>query len=94
MPVITGVEQLFCMCGPLERKCSYCDSIFRVDPHQDGFQLLSSVKIMPTSLAINMPLVRRDWIKCIFCGNLTWPKDYIKRSAKEIKAERKGESNG
>lgn len=92
MPTITGVEQFFCMCGPLERKCSYCNRIFRVSPHCSDMSYLSS-KTSNLSV-INSMLEHRDWINCIFCGNPTWSKDCIRRSKEEIKAERRNQANG
>ena len=89
MPIITGVELMFCMCGPLERKCSYCGGIFQESHHGGMGGVQGILLILP-----NLPPMNCDWIKCIFCGNLTWPKDYIKRSKEEIKAERRNQSNG
>ncbi len=93
MPVIVNVEQIFCICGPLERKCSYCDRIFRVNPHSGSDTPYLSNK-MSNSLAFNIMFEHCDWIKCIFCGSLTWPRDNIKRSKEEIKVERRSPSNG
>lgn len=85
MPVVTGVELMFCMCGPLERKCTHCGGIFQEDPHGSRKRLYFLPK---------MEEIVVDCIKCIFCGNLTWPKDYIKRSKEEIRTERRSQSNG
>lgn len=85
MTTVAGVELFFCMCGPLERKCPHCEGIFQEAAHKGTSGIQGSTLILS-----NMRPINCDWIKCIFCGSITWPKDFVKRFAKEIKAERKG----
>lgn len=82
---VAAIELMFCMCGPLERKCSYCGKHFQ-EGHHGGIGGVGGTMIM---LQNGRPIYD-EHIKCIFCGNLTFPKDRVKRPAKEIKAERRG----
>lgn len=83
MAIVTGIELLFCMCGPLERKCSYCQGIFQEE------SACCKANSLSRAILFNRSIILDDWIKCIFCGNLTWPQDRITKSVKEIKEERK-----
>lgn len=65
--IVDSIELLFCMCGPLERKCTYCERHFQEDPHNETIET----------------------IHCIFCGNITYKTNRVKRDKKVIKAERK-----
>lgn len=71
---INSIEPLFCMCGSIVRKCSYCNKEFEEGPHprdSDGI------------VAIKNGLIKSEVIKCIFCGNPTMTKDRIHRGSKE-----------
>lgn len=82
---VAAIELMFCMCGPLERKCSYCGKLFQEAHNHGGIGGIQGALIMVQD---GRPIYD-ECIKCIFCGNLTWPRDRVRRTAKEIKAERR-----
>lgn len=73
---VNSIEPMFCMCGSVVRKCTYCDKEFEEGPHPNEVNSI---------IAIKNGLIKSDIIKCIFCGNPTNDTDRICRNTFDAK---------